>query len=133
MSAPALAAPTGSEDADAYDYGEYGAADGEELVEEGGDGNLDDEIAALEGELNEAEETQAKIEETAGEAKQAASAAIAAKKEEEAAKKARDDRSVFVGNVDWNSTAEELTHFFETCGAVERTTILMDKFNQPKG
>lgn len=45
-----------------------------------------------------------------------------------------DARSVYVGNVDYTSTPEELQNFFADCGTVNRVTILCDKFTgHPKG
>lgn len=45
-----------------------------------------------------------------------------------------DSRSVYVGNVDYSSTAAELEQHFHGCGAVNRVTILCDKFSgHPKG
>eukprot|EP01099_Mayorella_cantabrigiensis_P005143 TRINITY_DN4022_c0_g1_i4.p1 TRINITY_DN4022_c0_g1~~TRINITY_DN4022_c0_g1_i4.p1 ORF type:complete len:211 (+),score=51.86 TRINITY_DN4022_c0_g1_i4:46-633(+) len=45
-----------------------------------------------------------------------------------------DARSVFVGNVDYGSTPEELQTHFQSCGAINRVTILVDKFSgRPKG
>ncbi|XP_065827709.1 polyadenylate-binding protein 2-B-like [Oscarella lobularis] len=45
-----------------------------------------------------------------------------------------DARSVYVGNVDYGATAEELESHFHGCGAVNRVTILCDKFTgHPKG
>lgn len=45
-----------------------------------------------------------------------------------------DQRSIYVGNVDYSSTAEELEQHFNGCGAINRVTILCDKFSgQPKG
>ena len=39
-----------------------------------------------------------------------------------------------MGNVDYSSTAEELEQHFNGCGAINRVTILCDKFTgQPKG
>jgi hypothetical protein len=43
-----------------------------------------------------------------------------------------DARSVFVNNVDWGATPEELQQLFANCGTVNRVTILTDKFGQPK-
>jgi RNA recognition motif-containing protein len=41
---------------------------------------------------------------------------------------------VYVGNVDYGSTAEELEHHFSGCGQVNRVTILCNKFDgSPKG
>merc|ERR1719348_563396 len=45
-----------------------------------------------------------------------------------------DARSVYVGNVDYGSTAEELEQHFHGCGSIQRVTILCNKFNgSPKG
>jgi RNA recognition motif-containing protein len=45
-----------------------------------------------------------------------------------------DARSVYVGNVDYSTTPEELQEFFNSCGIVNRITILCDKFTgHPKG
>ncbi|CAD5210334.1 unnamed protein product [Bursaphelenchus xylophilus] len=49
-------------------------------------------------------------------------------------KQAKDIRSVFVGNVDYSATPEQLEEHFRGCGAIERVTILADKFSgNPKG
>lgn len=44
-----------------------------------------------------------------------------------------DSRSVYVGNVDYSCTPEELQAHFQECGTVNRVTILTDKFGNPKG
>ncbi|XP_043849872.1 polyadenylate-binding protein 2-like [Dromiciops gliroides] len=45
-----------------------------------------------------------------------------------------DARSIYVGNVDYGATAEELEAHFHGCGSVHRVTILCDKFSgHPKG
>nr|XP_034991503.1 polyadenylate-binding protein 2 isoform X1 [Zootoca vivipara] len=45
-----------------------------------------------------------------------------------------DARSIYVGNVDYGATAEELEAHFHGCGSVNRVTILCDKFTgHPKG
>ncbi|CAJ0593973.1 unnamed protein product [Cylicocyclus nassatus] len=45
-----------------------------------------------------------------------------------------DSRSVYIGNVDYSVTAEELEKHFHGCGSVARVTILCDKFTgHPKG
>jgi len=46
----------------------------------------------------------------------------------------RDGYSVYVGQVDYSATPEELLAHFEPCGTVERVTIVCDKFTgRPKG
>ncbi|KAH9007095.1 hypothetical protein EDB86DRAFT_3061067 [Lactarius hatsudake] len=45
-----------------------------------------------------------------------------------------DSRSVFVGNVDYSATAEDIQAHFQACGTINRITILCDKFTgHPKG
>ncbi|XP_030649832.1 embryonic polyadenylate-binding protein 2 [Chanos chanos] len=45
-----------------------------------------------------------------------------------------DNRSVYVGNVDYGTTADELEIHFNGCGHVNRVTILCDRFTgHPKG
>uniref|UniRef100_A0A3Q0T111 PABPN1 like, cytoplasmic n=1 Tax=Amphilophus citrinellus TaxID=61819 RepID=A0A3Q0T111_AMPCI len=45
-----------------------------------------------------------------------------------------DNRSIYVGNVDYGATADELEIHFNGCGPVNRVTILCDRFSgHPKG
>ena len=45
-----------------------------------------------------------------------------------------DSRSVFVGNVDYGASPEEIQAHFQSCGSINRVTILLDKFTgHPKG
>lgn len=45
-----------------------------------------------------------------------------------------DARSIYVGNVDYSTTADDLERHFHGCGSVNRVTILQDKFTGlPKG
>lgn len=45
-----------------------------------------------------------------------------------------DGRSIYVGNVDYSATAQELEAHFHGCGSINRVTILCDKFSgHPKG
>ena len=45
-----------------------------------------------------------------------------------------DARSIYVGNVDYSATADDLERHFHGCGSVNRVTILCDKFSgHPKG
>ena len=40
----------------------------------------------------------------------------------------RDGHSIYVGRVDYTTTPEELVVHFESCGTIERVTIVCDKF-----
>ncbi|XP_019764400.1 polyadenylate-binding protein 2 isoform X2 [Dendroctonus ponderosae] len=45
-----------------------------------------------------------------------------------------DNRSIYVGNVDYGATAEELEQHFHGCGSINRVTILCNRFDgHPKG
>lgn len=45
-----------------------------------------------------------------------------------------DARSVFVGNVDYGASPEEIQAHFQSCGSINRVTILLDKYTgHPKG
>ncbi|XP_040185537.1 embryonic polyadenylate-binding protein 2-B-like isoform X1 [Rana temporaria] len=49
-------------------------------------------------------------------------------------KREADKRSVYVGNVDYGGTAQDLESHFGKCGSINRITILCDKFSgHPKG
>ncbi|KAF2399123.1 RNA-binding domain-containing protein [Trichodelitschia bisporula] len=49
-------------------------------------------------------------------------------------KEAIDARSIFVGNVDYGASPEEIQDHFKSCGSINRVTILLDKFTgHPKG
>ncbi|XP_018826827.2 polyadenylate-binding protein 2-like isoform X1 [Juglans regia] len=82
---------------------------------------MEDESAAL-------REMQAKFESQMASAQDPGSAAATQANREEA-----DSRSVFVGNVDYSCTPEEVHQHFQPCGTVNRVTIRTDKFGQPKG
>jgi polyadenylate-binding protein 2 len=46
----------------------------------------------------------------------------------------RDKRSIFVGNVDYSTSTEELRAVFKECGVIERVTIPTDRpTGRPKG
>ncbi|KAL7751883.1 hypothetical protein RI367_002883 [Sorochytrium milnesiophthora] len=50
------------------------------------------------------------------------------------AKADADARSIYVGNVDYAVTPEQLQELFQPCGAINRITIVCDKFTgHPKG
>lgn len=82
---------------------------------------MEEEAAAL-------RDMQAKVEKEMGAVQDSAGTAAAQASREEA-----DARSVFVGNVDYSCTPEEVQQHFQSCGTVNRVTILTDKFGQPKG
>ncbi|KAE8663773.1 Polyadenylate-binding protein 2 [Hibiscus syriacus] len=82
---------------------------------------MEDEAAAL-------REMQAKVEKEMGSVQDPAAAATS-----QANRELVDSRSIFVGNVDYSCTPEEVQHHFQSCGTVNRVTIRTDKYGQPKG
>lgn len=82
---------------------------------------MEDEAAAL-------REMQAKVEKEMGSVQDPATAAASQANREEV-----DSRSVFVGNVDYSCTPEEVQQHFQSCGTVNRVTIRTNKYGQPKG
>ncbi|CAN8253414.1 unnamed protein product [Cochlearia groenlandica] len=124
---------------DTEEYEEHGgghetaaaAAAGDEELEPGsGSKDLEDmkkRIKEIEEEAAALREMQAKAEKEMGSAQDGSSDISSAEKEEV------DSRSIYVGNVDYACTPEELQQHFQSCGTVNRVTILTDKFGQPKG
>ncbi|XP_057520003.1 polyadenylate-binding protein 2-like isoform X2 [Amaranthus tricolor] len=82
---------------------------------------LEDEAGAL-------REMQAKVEQEMGIPQESTAANPTQAEKEEV-----DSRSIYVGNVDYACTPEEVQQHFQSCGTVNRVTILSDKFGQPKG
>ncbi|XP_057749640.1 polyadenylate-binding protein 2 isoform X1 [Arachis stenosperma] len=85
-------------------------------------------LKEMEEEATALREMQAKVEKEIGSVQDPATAAASQANKEEA-----DSRSVFVGNVDYACTPEEVQQHFQSCGTVNRVTILTDKFGYPKG
>ncbi|KAA8539737.1 hypothetical protein F0562_026429 [Nyssa sinensis] len=85
-------------------------------------------LKEIEEEAGALREMQAKVEKEMG-AVQDSSGASATQAEKEEV----DSRSIYVGNVDYACTPEEVQQHFQSCGTVNRVTILTDKFGQPKG
>ena len=51
---------------------------------------------------------------------------------EEGATDETDERSIYVGQVDYSASPEELQEHFAACGTINRVTILCDRYGQPK-
>ncbi|THH11552.1 hypothetical protein EW145_g588 [Phellinidium pouzarii] len=105
-------------------------------------GKLQQEILAMKTRLEEIEKEAATMREMreAQEREAKAIAAVAAAPadpdamETEDDRQASDDRSVYVGNVDYSASPEEIQAHFQSCGTINRVTILCDKFTgHPKG
>ncbi|KAL2355669.1 RNA recognition domain-containing protein [Cryomyces antarcticus] len=91
------------------------------------DGNDEEEIAAMKKRVQEMESEAAKLREMQATLDQQ-SADLRENKED------IDARSIFVGNVDYGASPEEIQAHFQSCGSINRVTILLDKFTgHPKG
>ena len=97
---------------------------------EGEDDDEDPEIAEMKRKLAELEEENNKIAALSASAHPPAGAPSAAAS---AASAEVDARSVYIGNVDYSSTKEELHSLFSACGAVNRVTLPTDFRGNPKG
>ncbi|KAE8681446.1 Polyadenylate-binding protein 2 [Hibiscus syriacus] len=86
-------------------------------------------LKEIEEEAGDLREMQAKVEKEMGAAQDSPGASAATQPEKEEV----DSRSIYVGNVDYACTPEEVQQHFQSCGTVNRVTILTDKFGQPKG
>ncbi|KAL5287669.1 PABPN1 family protein [Megaselia abdita] len=98
---------------------------------------IDPELEAIKARVKEMEEEAEKIKQMQSEVdkQMAGSAAGAATVPLTAEEKAEiDSRSVYVGNVDYGASAEELEAHFHGCGTINRVTILCNKADgHPKG
>ncbi|KAI8464674.1 MAG: hypothetical protein J3K34DRAFT_111458 [Monoraphidium minutum] len=119
--------------------GEEGMEEEEEYGEEAGEG--EDELEAMRLKLAEMEEEAARLKEQQSGGGAAAPAAptapatpaAAATDPELIAREEADGRSVYIGNVDYAATPEELQLHFQGCGTVNRVTIPTDAAGNPKG
>lgn len=85
-------------------------------------------LKEIEEEAGALREMQAKVEKEMGAVQDPSGVAATQAEKEEV-----DSRSIYVGNVDYACTPEEVQQHFQSCGTVNRVTILTDKFGQPKG
>ncbi|XP_044493156.1 polyadenylate-binding protein 1 isoform X1 [Mangifera indica] len=85
-------------------------------------------LKEIEEEAGALREMQAKVEKEMGAVQDTSSTSATQAEKEEV-----DARSIYVGNVDYACTPEEVQQHFQSCGTVNRVTILTDKFGQPKG
>ncbi|KAK4433549.1 Polyadenylate-binding protein 1 [Sesamum alatum] len=85
-------------------------------------------LQEIEEEAGALREMQAKVEKEMGGTQDSTGASASQAEKEEV-----DSRSIYVGNVDYACTPEEVQQHFQSCGTVNRVTILTDKYGQPKG
>lgn len=91
----------------------------------------DAEIEAMKQRVAEMEAEAAKLRELQQAAGEAGGAGLHPTEEE---REEVDSRSIYVGNVDYGATPEEVQQHFQSCGTINRVTILCDKFTgHPKG
>ncbi|CAO3633045.1 unnamed protein product [Cunninghamella blakesleeana] len=94
-----------------------------------GDGEeVDKELEAMKARVQEMESEAAKLRDMQAEVEKSMYP------QEEVDKETVDARSVYVGQVDYGASPEELQAHFQSCGTINRVTILCDKFTgHPKG
>ncbi|KAF3044831.1 hypothetical protein E8E12_010987 [Didymella heteroderae] len=86
-----------------------------------------EEISAMKRRVQEMEEEAQKLREMQGEIEHE-------RHEMRETKEEVDSRSIFVGNVDYGASPEEIQAHFQSVGSINRVTILLDKFTgHPKG
>ena len=106
---------------------------------EGEEEDEEEDLEALEKEIKRMEEEAARISKEADELKnkgnhESSATAAPAASSTDKAQPAKDSCSIYVGQVDYSATPEELVKHFEACGTIERVTIVCDKFTgRPKG
>ncbi|GAB5587047.1 hypothetical protein Unana1_01947 [Umbelopsis nana] len=99
-----------------------------EAVQSGEGEVVDKDLEAMKARVREMEEEASKLREMTAEVEKTMNGP------EEADKEAVDSRSVYVGNVDYGTAPEELQAHFQSCGTINRVTIICDKFTgHPKG
>jgi polyadenylate-binding protein 2 len=92
-----------------------------------GEGDDEEEIAAMKKRVQEMEAEAARLREMQSQL-DSQSDNLRENKED------IDARSIFVGNVDYGASPEEIQAHFQSCGSINRVTILLDKFTgHPKG
>uniref|UniRef100_A0A1A7YNT7 Poly(A) binding protein, nuclear 1 n=4 Tax=Nothobranchiidae TaxID=405002 RepID=A0A1A7YNT7_9TELE len=116
---------------------DHGVGDEEPGLEEGEAAIEDPELEAIKARVREMEEEAEKLKELQNEVEKQMNLSpppvgpVIMSIEE---KMEADGRSIYVGNVDYGATAEELEAHFHGCGSVNRVTILCDKYTgHPKG
>lgn len=113
----------------------YEGDGGEEFADSGEATATAEELEAMKRKLKDMEEEAARLKamQTGASADGTVAAAGAAGSAEANAREEADARSIYVGNVDYGATPEELQVHFQSCGTVNRVTILTDRFGNPKG
>lgn len=91
--------------------------------------NMKKRLQEIEEEAGALREMQAKVEKEMSGTQEDSNGVSATQAEKEEV----DSRSIYVGNVDYACTPEEVQQHFQSCGTVNRVTILTDKYGQPKG
>ncbi|KAF2127190.1 RNA-binding domain-containing protein [Dothidotthia symphoricarpi CBS 119687] len=99
----------------------------DERLDTAEDPNEEEEISAMRRRVQEMEEEAQKL-------RQMQQSLDNERHEMRESKEDVDSRSVFVGNVDYGASPEEIQAHFQSVGSINRVTILLDKFTgHPKG
>ncbi|KAJ1625610.1 hypothetical protein T492DRAFT_1038561 [Pavlovales sp. CCMP2436] len=101
------------------------------MADVGGEG-VDEEFEAIKSKLEEMEQEAEKLKKMQDEVEEQM-LGPGGEALDQAAAEELDMRSIYVGQVDYAATPEELHEHFQSVGTVNRVTILCDKFRTPKG
>merc|ERR1712066_357597 len=106
----------------------------QEMPDDGAiDGSADAALSAADAEIEEMQRKVTEMEEEAEKLKKLTDS-VEQEQGEGIDREDVDKRSVYIGQVDYGSTPEELQEHFKSCGQINRITILVDKYTgQPKG
>ncbi|KAI8821475.1 uncharacterized protein EV422DRAFT_528250 [Fimicolochytrium jonesii] len=95
---------------------------------EGGE-ELDKEVLAMQARIQEMEAEARKLQEMQAQVDKDMGSANGEESKEDV-----DSRSIYIGNVDYSATPEDIQAHFQSCGTINRVTILCDKWTgHPKG
>lgn len=107
-------------------------AEEEEIAAElAGEGAVDEEIEKMKEDVKAMEDEAEKLRKIQEQTEEELNGE--AEGEGEGEENELDARSIYVGQVEYKATPEELQEHFAECGTVNRVTILCDKFKNPKG
>lgn len=98
-----------------------------------GDGAVDEELEKMKADVKEMEDEAEKLRKIQEQVAEEMHGEAGDEGEGEGEENELDARSVYVGQVEYKATPEELQEHFAECGTVNRVTILCDKMRNPKG
>ncbi|TPX55323.1 hypothetical protein PhCBS80983_g05414 [Powellomyces hirtus] len=103
---------------------------GDDVEQGAGEDEMDKEVLAMQARIQEMEQEAQKLREMQAQVEKD----MGGSTNGDESKEDVDSRSIYIGNVDYSSTPEEIQGHFQSCGTINRVTILCDKWTgHPKG